>query len=504
MARSRRSSSAYRRPIPSVGAYGASAHYSGVYLRSRQQVSAVWIWSCGFLTSLACLGGCLLGIVIGMIGFRALPEDLQAAAARRVPILAVLMASTATPDPRLEVVPTVDPTRAAEAALAFGIEPISSSPTPPFLPRQAEFPTLTPTPTPTPLIGNAVLPTATNTPRPTATPEPLPMRYYLPSRVQREAQAWNNCGPANLVQGLRVLGYETKQRDVAAWLKPNKDDANVSPWQMASYTNQFTPLRAIVRVNGTLDLMKRLIYNGFGVIIETGLYDERNQWLGHYVTLVGWDDVGDPNKGGFLYGLDTLKENGPDGKGVREYYARLDALWKHFNRLYLVIYRPEQEGRLRELLGEAFDERLNAEQALVRALQETKLNPNDQFAWFNVGTSYVLLGAYREAALAYDLARARGGGWPWRMLWYQFGPFKAYYAIGDYQTVIDLANSVIQRMQHVEEAYYYRSLAFAALGKMNLAIVDMQRAVRDNGNLQAAAEALARLQAGEVPPAQRL
>lgn len=498
MARAKRSTSAYRRPIPLAGGYGTSARYSGAYLRPQRQVSAAWMWGCGFLSSLACIGGCLFGIVIGMIGFRALPEDMQAAAARRIPILVALMAPTATPDPRLEVVPTIDPTRAAEAARAFGVEPISAAPTQPFVPRQGDFPT------PTPMIGNPVLPTATNTPRPTATNEPLPARYYLPNRIQREAQGWNNCGPANLVQGLRVLGYETKQREVAAWLKPNSNDANVSPWQMAAYTNQFTPMRAIVRVNGTLDLMKRLIYNGFGVIIETGLYDERNQWLGHYVTLVGWDDIGDPNRGGFLYGLDTLKDNGPDGRGVREYYANLDTLWKHFNRVYIVIYRPEQEGRLRELLGEAFDERVNAEQALVRALQETKLNPNDQFAWFNVGTSYVLLGAYQQAALAYDLARSRGGGWPWRMLWYQFGPFKAYYMIGDYQTVIDLASSVIQRTQHVEETYYYRGLAYAALGKMNLAIVDMQRAVRDNANLQAAAEALTRLQAGEVPPPERL
>ncbi len=500
MARGRRVSNAYKRPIPSVGAYGTSAHYGGAPLRSRRQVSAAWLWGCGFLSSLACVGGCLLGVVIGIIGFRALPSDLQAAAARRAPIFAVLMVPTATPDPRLEVVPTIDPTRAAEAARAFGVELIDASPTPPFQPRSGDFPTLTPTP----FISNPVPPTATNTPRPTATGEPLPVRYYLPKRIQREAQGWNNCGPANLVQGLRILGYETKQRDLAAWLKPNKDDGNVSPWQMAAYINQFTPLRALVRMNGTLDLMKRLIYNDFGVIIEIGLYDERNQWLGHYVTLVGWDDVGDPSRGGFLYGLDTLKDNGADGKGVREYYTSLDTLWKHFNRVYLVIYRPEQEGRLRELLGEAFDERINAEQALVRAFQETKLNPNDQFAWFNVGTSYVLLGAYQQAALAYDLARARGGGWPWRMLWYQFGPFKAYYMIGDYQTVIDLANSVIQRTQHIEETYYYRSLAYAALGKMNLAIVDMQRAVRDNSNLQVAVDALARLQAGELPPAERL
>lgn len=139
-------SNAYKRPIPSVGVYGTSAHYGGAHLRSRRQASAAWLWGCGFLSSLACVGGCLLGVVIGMIGFRALPDDLQAAAARRAPILAVLMAPTATPDPRLEVVPTIDPTRAAEAARAFGVELIDASPTPPFQPRSGDFPTLTPTP----------------------------------------------------------------------------------------------------------------------------------------------------------------------------------------------------------------------------------------------------------------------------------------------------------------------------------------------------------------------
>ncbi|MFN7211105.1 MAG: hypothetical protein ACK4P1_12070 [Aggregatilineales bacterium] len=80
MARGRRASSAYKRPIPSVGAYSTSAHYGGARLRSRRQVSAAWLWGCGFLSSLACMGGCLLGVVIGMIGFRALPSDVQAAA----------------------------------------------------------------------------------------------------------------------------------------------------------------------------------------------------------------------------------------------------------------------------------------------------------------------------------------------------------------------------------------------------------------------------------------
>lgn len=327
---------------------------------------------------------------------------------------------------------------------------------------------------------------------------PLPAQFRT-EQVRREPQTWNNCGPANLVQGLRALGVELKQASVAGWLKPNKNDANVSPWQMAHYINQFTETRAVVRHNGSLELLKRLVFAGFGVVIETGLYDhDDGSWLGHYLTVVGWDDLGD-GRGGFLYGLDSLEDNGPSNLGVHEYYADLDERWKHFNRVFMVIYKTQNENMVRDILGTSWDDRQNAAEALGKATQEAQANPNDVFAWFNMGTNYVLLGQWQAAAVAYDRARSVSKGLPWRMLWYQFGPYIAYYKVGDYRTVLDLANAVLNRVKYVEETFYYRALAYAALGQRDAAVADLQYAAHFNPNFNPAQTALVQLQSGVSP-----
>ncbi|GAB4551444.1 MAG: hypothetical protein OHK0023_18390 [Anaerolineae bacterium] len=477
-----------RRVIYEVGGYmGSTAQYN--QLRTRKQVSASWMWGCGFLTSLICVGGCLFSLVMMPIAFRALPDNLQNSIARRIPILIALLPPTETIDPKLEVVPTIDPARAATAAAQFGQPLTNPSEVLPGAVISA-----------TPILGPTRIPTQTATPRPTATSEPLPVAFYSPRPITREAQTWNNCGPANLVQGFRSIGHQLSQKEAASWLKPNDRDANVSPWQLAEFANRYTQARVVVRVNGTLELMKRLIYNGFGVIIETGLRDhEDNSWLGHYVTLVGWDDIGDANGGGFFYGLDTLEDNGRDGKGVHEHYGDLDERWKHFNRVYLVVYPAEQEGKLRLLLGTDWDERTNIEGGLVRSFQETKLNPNDPYPWFNIGTNYTMLGEYERATAAFDLSRATGSGWEWRMLWYQFGPLKAYYQVGRYEDVFTLANSVLGRVKYIEEIYYYRGLALAAMGNLQQARSDLQYAADFNPNFEPAFAALSQMQAGQVP-----
>ena len=53
--------------------------------------------------------------------------------------------------------------------------------------------------------------------------------------------------------------------------------------------------------------------------------------------------------------------------------------------------------------------------------------------------------AIEEAAAAFD--QARQIGLPWRMLWYQFGPFEAYYETGRYDEVIALADATLQTRQ---------------------------------------------------------
>ena len=78
----------------------------------------------------------------------------------------------------------------------------------------------------------------------------------------------------------------------------------------------------------------------------------------------------------------------------------------------------------------------------------------------------------QEAAAAYDQARRLK--LPYRLLWYQFGPFQAYLDVGRYQDVIDLADANLRSADNLEESYYYRALAHRALGDLAGAEDDLQ------------------------------
>ncbi|MBC8100765.1 MAG: C39 family peptidase, partial [Armatimonadetes bacterium] len=126
-----------------------------------------------------------------------------------------------------------------------------------------------------------------------ATPvaQPLPAGYLLQG-LRYEAQQWNNCGPATLTSALSFFGYSDDQTRAAEWLKPDREDKNVSPWQMAEFVNTQLPdypVFAMVRYGGTLERLKTLVSNDFPVIIEAG-YDpepDRLGWMGHYLFVKG-------------------------------------------------------------------------------------------------------------------------------------------------------------------------------------------------------------------------
>ncbi len=100
---------------------------------------------------------------------------------------------------------------------------------------------------------------------------------------------------------------------------------------------------------------------------------------------------------------------------------------------------------------------------------------------------------YAGAAAAFD--QARQAGLPYRMLWYQFGPYRAYYYTSRFQDVVDLATFAIKSTPKpgLEEAFYWRGLAYEALGQTDLAVADYRAALVQNPSDVQAQEALARL-----------
>jgi tetratricopeptide (TPR) repeat protein len=275
---------------------------------------------------------------------------------------------------------------------------------------------------------------------------------------------------------LSYFGRADTQAEIAAFTKPNPDDRNVSPDELAAY-GQSVGMRVTIRENGTLDRLKLLLSNGLPVIVETALEKQPQGWMGHYRLLTGYDSKQ----------FNTMDSY--DGPNVKIGFDALDSAWRAFNRLYIVVYPEAQATRVRAILGDTLDDREMYTQAVERARAEIQANPKDAFAQFNLGTSLVGLERYAEAAAAFD--RARTLGLPWRMLWYQFGPFEAYLKLGRHSDMVSLADSLLRVTDDLEEVHYYKGLALRAQGQAADARREFQTALRYNKNYADAQRALA-------------
>jgi hypothetical protein len=321
-------------------------------------------------------------------------------------------------------------------------------------------------------------PIASLTPPPTITPTPIPGAVNL-NGVRHEYQKMNNCGPATLAMALSFWGWEGDQEDTRLWLRPHPEDRNVMPYEMVNAIFDHTDLAALVRWGGDEDILKQFIAAGFPVIIERDMGDVRpnEDWTGHFGVVTGYDD----SRGRFILQDSYVMANYP------LYYEDLNRYWRAFNYVYLVIYPPDRESEVRMILGSQSDEINNHQHAAQKAQDEIPvLEGRDLFfAWFNYGTSQVNLGDFVTAAGAYDRAynviyptipsEAR----PWRMIWYQTGPYYAYYHTGRYQDVINLADLTLSvtGVREIEETWVWRGRAKLALGDRKGAIEDFFTAI---------------------------
>ena len=283
---------------------------------------------------------------------------------------------------------------------------------------------------------------------------------------------WNYCGPANIAMALSYWGWEGTADDAAKVLRTFSKDKNVMPYEMADFVRDETGMGAIVRVGGDLETLKRLIYAGFPVVAEKGPHfrdiNYNITWMGHYQTLTGYNDPG-----GYFIAQDSYIE--PD---YHQPYDEFIDEWRSFNYTYLVVYPLEKENDVLNLLGRDADETRNYQNALKKAQDEIyETTGVDQFfAMFNYGTNLVYLRDYTGAAKAYDQAFLMYDALPtddtirpYRILWYQTGPYYAYYYTGRYVDVIVMATKnsiemVRDAVPALEESFYWRGMAKIAIG----------------------------------------
>lgn len=337
------------------------------------------------------------------------------------------------------------------------------------------------TPPATPTVQETAIPT--EQPKPTSTPLPATSAING-GKYFSQHNYFNYCAPANLAMAMSYWGWNGNITDVGAAVKPYPQDKNVMPYELEDYARS-QGLGAVTRVGGDLDTIRKFIAAGFPVLLEKGVFFHDLQgslsWMGHYQVATGYDD----NRQVIIAQDSFIHSN------YEESYEKLLGEWKGFNHTYTILYSPDREEEVMGILGDDADETQNFKNAYQQATELVyRESGMDQFFdWYNIGTNLVRLQDYNGAAQAYDEAFTVYNNLPrdlnsrpYRILWYQTGPYFAYYYAGRYMDVINYATEnsiklVRDNEPALEESYYWRGMARYAIGDTEGGIQDMRQAL---------------------------
>ena len=363
-----------------------------------------------------------------------------------------------------------------------------------FLPGQSgtQIPTQwsSPTPANSPIMtatrpADATLPTDTPPTLKSASELIMPPELPFPavcqiSDIEPEKQGMNNCGPTTLGIYLRFWGVDTGQTQIASSIHQVADDRNVGLYEMRDYVLANTDLKALMRFGGDFDLLRTLVSQGFPVMLERGFYTaSTKEWMGHYGLVTGYDqNAATIHVPDTYLGSTDFKE------------ADLQRLWMHFSYSYLIIYPENQEASIQAILGDQWNEAKNAIHTL-ELMREKAISdyPEDHaedsfFAKFGIGVAFLLNHDSAQAAQAFDeafraYAELPAYKRPFRVMWYQFGPYEAYYATDRFQDCLSLAQNTIANSaaSGLEESWYWRGKCTEALGDESSAAFFYQKAL---------------------------
>lgn len=302
--------------------------------------------------------------------------------------------------------------------------------------------------------------------RPRASLPPIDAKHYI-AKMSHSYQKLNNCGPVTASMVASTYGIIFDQFYAADQLKGGPTDKNVGPREMVRFLES-QGLKVAYRLNGNPDIMEQFISRDIPVIVEQWLLKRENgELVGHYRALRGYDR----DKKLFTTN-DSF--NGPNFVIP---YSQFDEWWRPFNRTYLVVYKPEQENTVKQILELDWDKNVNAEGAAKAARSEIA-TVGDGYSYFNLGTAYTVMRDYAQASAAYDNALTKE--FPPLFLWYEFGYLEAYYRTGRYDDIFRLTDKVLSSAGEVEEAHYYRGLAYTKQGKLVEARIEQEKTLAAN------------------------
>jgi len=210
-------------------------------------------------------------------------------------------------------------------------------------------------------------------------------------------QSLNNCGPAAVVMALSTLGVDADQETARLALRGADVRRGMGPGGVDPWVNGLYGLHSIARMNGTVELVKRLVANGFAPMVTQWMQDPSVSRIAHWRTVRAYDDAS-----GVFYVNDSML-----GAGVPLSYEWFEANWQPFSYRWMVIYAPADEQRLRDVVGPEWSESVMRDRFYARTKADA-FKQDTSAAWLAYAEASYQDGWFAEAVAAFDRGMALG------------------------------------------------------------------------------------------------
>jgi len=204
-------------------------------------------------------------------------------------------------------------------------------------------------------------------------------------------QSLNNCGPAAVVMALSTLGIEADQEEARLALRGADVRRGMGPGPVDPWVKQLYGVRAVSRLNGTIDLMKHFVANGFAPMVTQWMQDPAISRIAHWRIVRGYDDA-----------LNVFYVNDPMlGANVALSYDWFNANWQAFSYRWMVLYWPADAEQVQRIVGPDWSELAMRDRFYARAKADAQAQDTSS-AWLAYGEAAYQDGWFAEAVAAFE------------------------------------------------------------------------------------------------------
>ena len=236
-----------------------------------------------------------------------------------------------------------------------------------------------------------------------AVPEaPAPQPKAAPASVVFDEmkhvwQSLNNCGPASVVMALSTFGIDVSQETARVPLRGTNVLSGMGPQKVDGWVKENFGLRSVWRNNGTNDLLRRLVANGFAPMVTQWMQDPTISRIAHWRVVRGYNDA-----------ANTFYVNDPMlGNMVPLSYQWFQKNWQSFSYRYMVIYDPKDEALVRSIIGDDWNDAKMRQNFYERTKADAYAQDTSS-AWLAYGEAAYGYGLFREAVSAFERGMALG------------------------------------------------------------------------------------------------